>query len=369
MQAPRTCHAASIRIPSRSEVLEQQRLAGGLVGAVLPIHYPRALLRAHGILPVEVWGPPHTDPSLAAAHLQPYVCSVVRNALSFLLSGGLAKADFLLLPHGCDSLQGLASILLDFVPTDQPAIPLYIPRAQGEVALAYLTQELRLLSQRLTDISGISPSEDELMRCVRREEEADQLLGDLHSARSHLAMDDLQFYKLVRGREYLPAELFAPIARSTLGMQGPTSAGRIPLVISGLLPEPMLLFARIWELGGMVVADDLACSGRRIYAPGQSGDPFTRMAERLLQGPPDSTRGSPVDSRLQFLLELAGSSHARGVIFYNVKFCEPEAFYHPALREGLRQAGIATVVIDADIAEPLSNQNSMRIEAFLEMLS
>ncbi len=361
--------AGAFRIPTRSEILAQQGSEGRRIAAVLPIHYSRALLRGHGFQPMEVWGPPHVDSSLAAAHLQPYVCSVVRNALAFLLSGGLAAADLILVPHGCDSLQGLASVLLDFVSTEQPVLPLYIPRGTGRTASAFLARELRALSQRLTEIGGISPSETDLMHCIEQEERADGLLGELGAARPHLPLDDLQFYRLVRAREYLPAERFAAIARSALSLRGSIHQDRIPIAISGLLPEPSELLASIWEFGGIVVADDLACVGRRRYPQGRSADPFTRMAERLVGAPPDSTRGDPVEARLGFLRDLAASNGARGIVFYNVKFCEPEAFYHPMLREGLTQAGIPSLVIEADISEPLSDQISTRLEAFIEMLT
>ncbi|HEY77039.1 MAG TPA: 2-hydroxyacyl-CoA dehydratase, partial [Thermoflexia bacterium] len=99
-------------IPSRTETIRKFKEAGGKVAAVLPIHYPRSLLRAFGLLPVEVWGPPRVDISHAAAHLQPYVCSIALNALSFLLIGGLDVVDCIIVPHACDALQGLGSLLL-----------------------------------------------------------------------------------------------------------------------------------------------------------------------------------------------------------------------------------------------------------------
>jgi hypothetical protein len=43
-----------ITIPQRKKVINEIKKQGGLVAAVLPIHYPRALLRAFDIYPVEV---------------------------------------------------------------------------------------------------------------------------------------------------------------------------------------------------------------------------------------------------------------------------------------------------------------------------
>lgn len=355
-------------IPTRTETIRRWKDGGGKVAAVLPIHYPRALLRAFGFLPVEVWGPPGVDASHAAAHLQPYVCSIVGNALSFLLSGGLEVADILVVPHACDSLQGLGSILLDFIQPRQPVFPFYLPRGRRESDLEFLAEECRALYRGLAEVTGQAPAEEVLLECVRREEEADRLLADLHRRRRTLPLSDLAFYRLVRAREYLPAEAFADLARAALEEPPADPRDGVPILLSGIVPEPMALLDAISEMGGIVVADDLACCGRRLYPPGQSPEPFRRMAERILNAPPDPTRGSPIRERLEHLVRMARQTGARGVVFYDVKFCEPELFDLPLLRRGLQEAGLPSVHIEVDLNDPLSHQTLTRIEAFLEMV-
>jgi benzoyl-CoA reductase/2-hydroxyglutaryl-CoA dehydratase subunit BcrC/BadD/HgdB len=326
-------------------------------------------LRAFGLLPVEVWGPPRVDPAPGAAHLQPYVCSIVGNALSFLLSGGLDGADVIIVPHACDSLQGLGSLLLDFVRPRQPVFPLYLPRGRRESDLQFLADECRALYGKLAAATGRAPSEMEMMESIRREEEADRLLAQLHRRRRTLSLTDRAFYRLVRAREYLPAEEFAALAHSVLDAPPADPRAGIPLLLSGIVPEPMALLDAVTERGGAIVADDLACCGRRLYPPGTRADPFHRMAERILNGPPDPTRGSPIAERLRHLVQMAQETGARGVIFYAVKFCEPELFDLPLLRRGLQEAGLPSVPIEVDLNDPLSGQTLTRIEAFLEMVA
>lgn len=360
----------SIPIPRRSEVIRTYKERGGRVAAVLPIHYPRALLRAFDILPVEVWGPPRVDATCGAAHLQPYVCSVVRNALAFLLAGGLDVADLIVVPHACDSLQGLGSILLDFIHPRQPVLPLYLPRGRRESDIQFLADEFRSLYRRLQEITGSSPSRAELLDCVRCEEAADELLGDLHRIRRRLPIEQMEFYRLVRAREYLPAERFDDLARMALAQAGDAiSSDGIPIILSGIVPEPMSLFEAIGAVGGVVVADDLACCGRRLYPPGHGEEAFSRMAESILTAPPDPMRGSPIRDRLTHLLQLVETSGAKGVVFYDVKFCEPELFDLPTLRRGLQSAGIPSVAIEVDLNDPLAQQVLTRLEAFLEMIA
>lgn len=358
-----------IKIPRRGETMERFRAEGGRVAAVFPVHGPRALLRAHRMLPVEVWGPPGVDTGLGDAHLQAYVCSIVRCGLSFVLRGGLDVVDAMVIPHACDSLQGLGSILLDFVRPAQPVLPFYIPREKGPIAVDFLVDELAALSGRLAAISGLEPDANTLAEAVAREEQADDRLRRLSDARPRLALSDRAFYRLVRAREYLPAEAFCTLADGVLADVLDAPRPGVPVVLSGIVPEPMEVLDPITGAGGMVVADDLACCGRRHYPAGTSDEPLRRMAERLLGGPPDTTRGDGVADRIVHLRRLVEKTGARGVVFYNIKFCEPEQFYLPQVRRGLEEAGIRSVEVEGDLGDNLPDQAHTRVEAFMESLA
>jgi benzoyl-CoA reductase/2-hydroxyglutaryl-CoA dehydratase subunit BcrC/BadD/HgdB len=321
------------------------------------------------MLPVEVWGPPHVQTAHGMVHLQPYVCSVVHNALSFVKSGGLDVAEVLVVPHACDSLQGLGSVLLDFAGPQQPVLPLYIPRGSRDSAIAFLADELRAAYQRLEEIKGVTPAATDLLESIRREEAADEWLGRLHRERANLQMSSETLYRLIRSREYLPAEVFAELARETLDQGAFEQSKGVPIVLSGIVPEPMSLFAALEQMGGAVVADDFASCGRRLYPRGASDDPFVRMAERILLGPPDPMRGSSISERLQHLLAMADTSGAKGVIFYIVKFCEPELFDLPDLRRGLHGAEIPSLTVEIDLNDRLSQRVQTRMKAFLEMIA
>jgi benzoyl-CoA reductase/2-hydroxyglutaryl-CoA dehydratase subunit BcrC/BadD/HgdB len=350
-------------------VIALHRARGGRIAAVLPIHYPRALLRAYGFLPVEVWGPPNVHTSHAASHLQPYVCSLVTNALSFLLSGGLDVADLIVVPHACDSLQGLGTLLIDFIRPRQPVLPIYLPRGDRAVDHEYCAGELRAFRDRLAERTDQDLPEEALIQCIEREEAADRQLQELHRCRARLPWAQPEVMRLIRSREFLPAEAFTALAQGLLSQAADTPRPGVALVLSGILPEPRGILDAVEQSGAYVAADDLACCGRRLYAPGCSPDPFERMAHSLLSAPPDPTRGSPIQARLEHLLALAGSSGARGVVFHEVKFCEPELFDLPQLRVGLHAAGVPSVVLEADLNDPLASQALTRLEAFVEMIA
>lgn len=358
-----------MQLPGRIETLEAHRAAGGLVAAVYPVRAPRGLLRAYGYLPVEVWGPPRAGTTEAGAYIQGYVCSVARCGLSWLLQGGLELTDLIVIPHACDALQGLGSIVSDFHRPRQPVWPLYLPRGEGEVAEAYLVSELRAGAERLAAASGNHPTPDAILAAIRREEAADAVLGELLDARRTTPLSNRDFLRLARSREYLPAERFIELVREVLAAPGtPPEADGVPVVLSGILCEPMSILDTISDAGGLVVADDLAATGRRARAAGTSDDPFVRSAQGLLSGAPCSTLGPSAARRADWLSELAARSGARAVIFLTPRSCEPEQFYRPLLQRALRERGLRDLVLEVEIDAPLPQQAVTRIEALLETL-
>jgi len=355
-------------IPDRRSAIQGYRERGGRIAAVFPVHQPRALLRAFDLLPVEVWGPPSADTAPADADLQAYTCSIVRRGMGFVRSGGLDSADVLVVPHACDSLQGLGSVLLDLASPGRPVLPFYLPRRDDDAGVGFLARELEALFERLVAITGSRPDPECLREAILREEAADAWLARLHRERGTLGLDDRSLYRLIRSREYLPAEGFAHLAAGVL--DGPRVAGRsgVPVILSGIVPEPMAIFDVIQGAGAVVAADDLACCGRRLYPPGAGDDPFLRLARSLLGGPPDSTRGVAVQARLDHLRALAEQTGARAVVFLVVKFCEPELFYLPLLKQGLDAVGLRSVTLEVDIGDQLPSQVSTRVQALLETL-
>ncbi len=356
-------------IPKRSEILDECSHSGQRIIAVFPIHYHRALLRAHDLLPIEVWGPAGYSTTNADAHLQAYVCSIARCGLSFALDGGLNKARAILVPHSCDSLQGLGSVFLDFIKPKTPVLTLYVPRARREADTEFLARELRALDQKLSQISGQTPSHAQLHSCIDAEQRADELMDNLLKNRMKIPMSNYDFYRLLRSRQYVAAQRFAKLANSVLeSADDHIKDNPHRVIISGIVPEPMELLSALDDAGLTIVWDDTACIGRRIYPQTHDDDPYVRMAKSMLTGPADPELGSSIGDRTEYLLNLTRKYNAHGLVFWSVKFCEPELFHIPQVSQALGMAGIRTLFLEVDISEPSTAQVLTRLEAFAESL-
>jgi len=356
-----------MNIPTRRDIITKVKSEGGRIAAVMPFHYPRALLRAFNIHPMEVWGPPHVDDLSGGQHFPEYTCKIVTRATRFLQSKSVADVDYILTPHTCDSLQGMASILKDHLDIPQPVVTLYHPRGRRPSDYTFMLAELRRISEELAELTGKNPSQNEFLTAIDSENRALDLFRRIAENRHRYVVSDRDFFTVLRAREYLPAEDFISQAES-LPTGTPNQSGP-GLMLSGIVPEPMHLFDHIQSCGAHVLTDDLACCSRRLYDPVGTGDPLKGLAEHLLSMPPDTTVSTPYAERFDYLLAKMKVAGAKGVIVYDPKFCEPELFYIPMFEKAVKAAGFGFLHVEVELGTEIPHTVLNRIDAFIEVLT
>jgi benzoyl-CoA reductase/2-hydroxyglutaryl-CoA dehydratase subunit BcrC/BadD/HgdB len=357
--------------PLRREYMRQQREKHHrrLFG-VFPIQYPREILWALDILPIEIWDPP-VEVLHAHAHLQTYICSVVKLGLELILRGKCDDLDGFLFPHTCDSVQNLASIVNDYLGLKIPCYFFYHPKAPyRNSSRRYYTEQLRTFAADLSERFGsLDPSK--LRRCVEVSQRIAEACREIYDWRAgrELKASNAEFYGTLRMGEYLhPDDFLQTLHRFSADYRGKAD-GDLGVVLSGILPNPPEILSLLDRFGARVVEDDLANGSRRLlFPPSAKEEPFEALTEIYFSLPPCPTKDSPISDRLQFILERVERSGAKGVIFCMVKFCEPELFDVPLLVEGLKERGLATLIVDVELNRGVSGQLATRLEAFVEML-
>jgi benzoyl-CoA reductase/2-hydroxyglutaryl-CoA dehydratase subunit BcrC/BadD/HgdB len=357
----------------RNEEIRTQRERHGRKSvAVLPIHYPKELFTALDVLAVELWGPPGPPRGDEAGRIQSYVCSVVRNALAFLAGGHADAVDGVLFPHTCDSIQQLATVATDLGGWKKPAFTFLHPRgADRPSARRFVEAELRRLAGTLEQFTGRQLSDERLAAALALHREVDAARAALLDARARLPLDDTRLYALLRRGEWRwPADHLAELeaARSTLAPE-PVQRG-VPVLVTGYLPEPAALLATLNDAGVFVAADDYAAVGRRVVRapPAPCPDPWRALVDRYFAAPPCPTRGADTAARMAHLTALAERSGARGVLVHVIKFCEPELFDVPAIKQTFASRGLPVLVMEGELEVALSGQAVTRLEAFAELL-
>ena len=363
---------ADPRIPSRREYARVQREAHGRRAvAVLPVHYPKELLTALDLLALELWGPPGPPRGDAAGRIQPYVCAVVRNALAFLAAGHADVVSAVLVPHTCDSLQGLATLLPDFGGFSGPTLTFQHPRDSARAsARKYLRAELRTLADALEAVAELHLDDARLARAIHLHDEVDALRATLLEQRARLPVSDRRLYEVLRRGEWLWVADHLEELRALAAELRPAPVQQgVPLLVTGYVPEPPGLLDALGNAGAFIAADDYAAVGRRTARPGpRTSDPWADLMSRYLAPPPCPTRGVDQKGRVAHLVALAERAGARGVLVHVQKFCEPELFDVPAIRAAFAARGLPVLVLEGELERELSGQTETRVEAFVELL-
>ncbi len=349
----------------------QKNEAGRRLMAVFPAQYPREILWAMNILPAEVWDPP-LEVTSASAHLQTYICSVVKLGLELILSGRTdGLVDGYLFPHTCDSIQNMAAVVNDYVGLTKPVFFFYHPKAPyREASRVYYRAQLLKLAEELGAAFG-PLDEAALAQRVAQSQDLAALIARIYArqAAGTLGLSNVELYAALRRGEYLWPDDFQAELTALADRPEAEADGRPAVIVSGVLPNPASLLSILDDLGVRVGGDDFIGGSRRLLTrPSSAVDPFDALTEMYFSLPPCSTKNSPLAQRAEYILGLCREAGASGVIFYEVKFCETELFDVPNLVEEMKAAGLPTLVLDTEVNEAETGRMRTRIEAFVEML-
>jgi benzoyl-CoA reductase/2-hydroxyglutaryl-CoA dehydratase subunit BcrC/BadD/HgdB len=355
---------------TRSAYLRRQKQMGRHLFGVFPAQYPREIFWAMNTVPVEIWDPPLITAN-ANAHLQPYICSVVRSGLELILQDKTRILDGFLFPHTCDSIQNLASIVNDYLGIEIPCCFFYHPKAPfGKGSRDYYLSQLKSLTVELEELFGpMDP--DAFKRRVDQGLNMQERLAEAYEMRrlGGLAVSNTSFYRNIRLAEYLHPDDFISGFETFLAVSKGENPKGPGIILSGILPHLEIL--RLLDQQGVRVVDDdlLNCNRRMPLNAGRAQDPYEILVENYFAMPPCPTRGSPIQERIDFMMDKVRNTDVQGVIFCGIKFCEPEWFDVPEMVVAAKDAGLKTLLLDLEVNQPLSGQLATRVEAFVEMIS
>lgn len=365
------CSAKGLTMNRNAYIDQQKEEFQRKVLAVLPIYYPKEILTAFDILSVELWGPPGPPRGPEVGRVQAYVCAVVRNALAFIAAGGIEKADGLLFPHTCDSIQGLSSVVADMGGWKKPIFNYVHPKGSlRPSARHYVAEELKALIAELESFTGTSLDSSRLDKAIELHRHIDRVKDNLLRKRKYLPLDDSTLYQTLRRGEHLwPQDHLQQLLALEKELQDDAAQSGVPVLLSGIVPEPMDLFQHLNDAGAYVAADDYAAIGRRVLGPRPStGDALEDLVDDRFLAPPCSTLSSDPKSRLEHLDQLLERSEAKGVILHTVAFCEPELFDVPAIRAHLERRKMPLLLLETELEAECSGPTITRVEAFVEMV-
>ncbi len=348
---------------------------GRKVVGVFCTYTPGELIHAAGALPFRIFGA-RENIALADAHLQAYACSLVRGGLAEALSGKLAFLDATVFPHTCDSIQRLSdiwrlnagvSLHLDLV------LPV---KVNTESAREYTRDVFRTFRKKLEYGFDVEITDDRLMEGIRVYNRMRQDLKELYEWRSRrpAIVSGKDVFAIMKAAMVMDPEAFVAHLDALLTALREKRAsmadgeGKRILITGGMCDHPD--FYGILEEAGAIVAWDDLCSGSRFFEGRieNSGDPVGAIADRYMERVVCPAKHAGVAARGEHLLKLAKEREVDGVIFLFLKFCDPQGFDYPYMKEFLDKEKIPSMLIEIEDQLPSEGWIKTRFEAFIEML-
>lgn len=359
----------------------KQETGGKVLGCLscMPFFCPEELVHAAGLHPVGIWGT-ETALSLADAKLQSFACSVARTSLEMALRGWLQVCDGFLFPSTCDAFQNLSEVWKDSL--DAPCFEVVFPRQTSRAsAAAFVRSQLEKLKAELESFTGATIAGDAIGRSCALYNENRRLLRELDRLRSldPVFLSGRQMAEIVLAASFAPREACAAWFRTLLGAGAGTEAGtrvsagernaRLRVLLGGVMPRPLSILDFLEERGVWIVGDGMGM-GSLFYSldlPGADVSLDT-LARAYLRQPVCSTIHDQSKERAEALLSRVRERGARAVVLFIPKFCEPELFDLPALKESLERNGVPVLVLETELGTTETGPLRNRIEAFLETL-
>ncbi len=358
-------------IPNRKEYLKHQAKDGQKIMGVLPALYPKELLWAFDILPAEIWDPPG-EILKANTHLQTTICPVVKQSLEFILKDSEIINAGYLFPHTCDSLQNLATQVKDLIGIPAPVYTFYNPKGHLSKASRTFYSDILLEFKTTLEIAHGPLDSVKLKASCELGHKIDTRLRQIQKARmtNHLTLNNLEYFQLLRAGEFMQPNDYLELLNKIRILDQPTQTNLLRLSVSGILPHNIEILNFLDELRVSLVTEDLLIGNRRlpIITMDAPNDPIEYLTDRFFLLPPCSTKAGGLDERLRYLKKQVAESHAQGILFNIIKFCEPELFDHRFLVKELKNLNLPVLSLETELHSGLSGQTKTRIEAFIEML-
>lgn len=359
-----------VNIDSVNKIKQIKEKTGKKVIGVMPEYFPSEIITALGAYPVHFRGT-HTSISKADVYLQSFSCTTTRTILEQALNGEMDDVDAFVFTTMCDNQQNLAEVFKRVFPS-KPVIIFLIPFTSSiPIRQQHLKEQLDKAIKELEMITGNKFTLDAFKKAILKHEQYNSIITKLYEIRRNnpKTLSSYAFYSLLKAGSILPIEDFVNMAEPLVYQleQKETQPVEHKVIISGITPEPLDLLKVFDELEIYIVDDDMT-NGTRRYSKGVlKGIEPVDIDNFIFGGSPCSTLFNPSKNRSLYLAEKAKTNNA-GVVLWQIKFCEPEAFERPDLTNYLKQQGIHVTSFEVELQMSSFEGIKTRLQTFKEIM-
>lgn len=370
---------------ANNELVRQAQTDGRICVGSVCYQVPEVLLELPGTFTVRLRAPRTGSMEMGTYYLTSFLCEYSRALLERAIEGGYQFLDCMMAPDACTMINRcVENMELLHTMTKEKFFYKYleVPMKADDNGLNLYVSECRhKILDALTGVYGIDTGDAALRQAVENHNKVCRLITEIGNFRKEKnpRITGYEFHIICMATYVCPKDMLLEKLEETLEEiktrepdEKPKYRARV--VVAGSEIDDVDMIKLIEESGALVVADRFcygSLPGREEIILNDTEDVLTQICRHYMMHCmcPRHMDTPKMNRRKEYIDELAKEYHADGIIFEQMKFCDPWAYERMVGTYDLREKyGYPVLSIDRPYAVGSSGQVRTRVQAFVESI-
>lgn len=367
-----------------NELIRQARREGEVCVAYVCENTPEPLLNLPGAFSARLRAPRTGSMEMGTYYMTSFLCEYSRALLERAIEGGYSFADCIISPDGCSMMNRCVENmeLLKTMGKDNDRFFyefMEIPMKADDNGLnLYVLQCRNHILTPLSRAYGIDVSDGAIRQAVEEHNRVCRLIREIGEFRKaeRPAITGYEFHIITLATYAAPKKFLIPMLEETLAelkVREPDEKGyRVRVALVGSEVDDIDFIKLIEDAGAFVCADRFCCGsfpGRDPIELTEDEDALTQICRQYMYRCqcPRMMNMEKMLGRRAYVNQLANEYNADGIIYEQIKFCDPWAYERMLGSHILREDyGYPVLSVDRPYNISSSGQMRTRVQAFVE---
>ncbi len=346
---------------------------GKKVIGCFPLYTPEPLIYAAGMIPFGMWGA-EMEVKVAKNYFPAYVCGIIQTDFELAMRGVFNGISGVMITTLCDSLKCATQNWKYAVP-DIEIIPMVHPQnRESGGAFSFLYEQYKTVAERLETISGKKITKESLREAINIYNEHNEVMRCFleMAGKYPKEISPLKRNYVIKSGYFMDKKEHTELVRQVIkDLKGivPKRFSGVRVVTTGIIADSEDLLKVFEENKITIVADDVAHESRQFRVDIlHENDGIAALVRQYLNMYACSTVIGGKINREEYISNLVKQTNADGVIMVMTKFCDPEEYDYPLIKEKLDKNGIPMLTIEVDKQIENYEQAATAVQTFQEMI-
>lgn len=368
-----------------NELVREAQAEGRVCVGSVCYQIPEVLMDLPGAFTVRLRAPRTGSMEMGTYYLTSFLCEYSRALLERAIEGGYQFIDCLLTPDGCTMINRCVENM-ELLKVNEKEKFFYkyleVPMKADENGLNLYISECRTkILNPLHEVFGIDISDETLRAAVEEHNKICRLITEIGNYRKeeNPRITGYEFHMICMATYVCPKDkLIGKLEETLEELKTREPDTRTPyrarVAVIGSEIDDVDMIKLIEDSGALVVADRFcygSLPGRDEIILKDGEDILTQICRHYMMGCmcPRHMDTGKMNRRREYVDEIAKEYHADGIIYEQMKFCDPWAYERMVGSHVLREEyGYPVLTIDRPYAVGASGQIRTRVQAFVESI-